>query len=114
MRDNQLTFAGFLFCIESQAFRSAFYVRTVSFLGNDMGNTQYRRKPEDITGPISEMYKQGMQYLKSSIHYPQNDQGFNSYGGVPEVSIIALEELLQNALISRLFCERTGTHSGVR
>jgi predicted HTH transcriptional regulator len=46
------------------------------------------------------MYKQGMQYLKSSIRYLQKGQGFNSLG-VPEISVIALEEMLQNALIHR-------------
>jgi len=39
-------------------------------------------------------------YVKSSIRYLQNGQGFNS-SGVPEISIIALEEVLQNALIHR-------------
>jgi predicted HTH transcriptional regulator len=41
-----------------------------------------------------------MQYLKSSIKYLQHSGGFNS-PGVPEVSIIALEEVLQNALVHR-------------
>jgi predicted HTH transcriptional regulator len=59
IRDNQLTLAGFLFFgIEPQGFRPAFCIKTVSFLGNDMGSTQYRSKPEDITGPIPVMYKQ--------------------------------------------------------
>jgi predicted HTH transcriptional regulator len=105
MRDSRLTLAGLLFFgIEPQAFRPAFCIRTVSFLGNDMGSTQYRSTPEDITGPIPAMYKQGMQYLKSSIKYLQNGQGFNSHG-IPEVSIIALEEVLQNALIHRDYCK---------
>jgi predicted HTH transcriptional regulator len=101
MRDNHLTLAGLLFFgIEPQAFRPAFCIRAVSFLGNDIGSAQYRSKPEDITGPVPEMYKQGMQYLKSSIKYLQNGQGFNSHG-IPEVSTIALEEVLQNALVHR-------------
>jgi len=46
------------------------------------------------------LFKQGMLYVKSCIKYLQNGQGFNSTG-IPEVSIIALEEVLQNALIHR-------------
>ena len=41
-----------------------------------------------------------MMFVKSGIKYLQNGQGFNSHG-IPEVSIIALEEVLQNALIHR-------------
>jgi predicted HTH transcriptional regulator len=41
-----------------------------------------------------------MLYAKSSIKYLQNGQGFNSHGK-PEISIIALEEVLQNALVHR-------------
>jgi len=39
-------------------------------------------------------------YVKSCIKYMQNGQGFNSIG-VPEVSVIALEEVLQNSLVHR-------------
>jgi predicted HTH transcriptional regulator len=41
-----------------------------------------------------------MLYFKSSIKYMQNGQGFNSTG-VPEISITAMEEVLQNALVHR-------------
>jgi predicted HTH transcriptional regulator len=70
------------------------------FAGNDIGENNYRSKPEDLTGTIPELFKQGLLYLKSCLRYLQNGQGFNSHG-VPEVSIIALEEVLQNALIHR-------------
>jgi predicted HTH transcriptional regulator len=70
------------------------------FAGNDIGENNYRSKPEDLTGIIPELFKQGMLYVKSCIKYLQNGQGFNSHG-IPEISIIALEEVLQNALIHR-------------
>jgi predicted HTH transcriptional regulator len=70
------------------------------FAGNDIGDNNYRSKPEDLTGTIPELFKQGMLYLKSCIRYLQNGQGFNSHG-IPEISIIALQEVLQNALIHR-------------
>ena len=101
MRNNHLTLAGLLFFgNEPQSFRPAFTIKAAMFLGNDIGGTTYRSKPEDLKGPIPELFKQGMMYLKSSIKYLQNGQGFNSHG-IPEVSIIAMEEVLQNALIHR-------------
>ena len=101
MRNSHLTLAGLLFFgKEPQAFRPAFTIKAVMFAGNDIGESNYRSKPEDLTGPIPELFKQGMMYVKSCMKYLQNDQGFNSHG-VPEVSVIALEEVLQNALIHR-------------
>jgi len=101
MRNNHLTLAGLLFFgNEPQSLRPAFTIKAVMFAGNDIGDNNYRSKPEDLTGTIPELFKQGMLYVKSCIKYLQNGQGFNSRG-IPEVSIIALEEVLQNALIHR-------------
>jgi predicted HTH transcriptional regulator len=101
MRNNHLTLAGLLFFgNEPQSYRPAFSIKAVMFAGNDIGNSNYRSKPEDLAGTIPELFKQGMLYLKSCIRYLQNGQGFNSHG-IPEVSVIALEEVLQNALIHR-------------
>jgi predicted HTH transcriptional regulator len=101
MRNNHLTLAGLLFFgNEPQAFRPAFVIKAVMFDGNDIGGNNYRSKPEDLTGTVPELFKQGMLYVKSCIRYLQNDQGFNSHG-IPEISIIAMEEVLQNALIHR-------------
>jgi predicted HTH transcriptional regulator len=101
LRNGHVTLAGLLFFARTpQQFRPLFTIKAVTFIGNDIGGCNYRSKPEDLAGTIPEIYKQGMQYLKSSIRYPQNGQGFNS-PGVPEVSLVALEEILQNALIHR-------------
>jgi predicted HTH transcriptional regulator len=101
MRNNHLTLAGLLFFgNEPQTLRPAFTIKAVMFDGNDIGGNNYRSKPEDLTGTIPELFKQGMMYVKSCIRYLQNGQGFNSHG-VPEVSVIALEEILQNSLIHR-------------
>jgi predicted HTH transcriptional regulator len=107
LRNGHLTLAGLLFFGRtSQYFRPLFTIKAVTFVGNDIGGCNYRSKPEDFSGTMPEIYKQGMQYLKSSIRYQQNGQGFNSQG-VPEVSLIALEEILQNALIHRDYFKRT-------
>ena len=101
MRNSHLTLAGLLFFgNEPQIFRPAFTIKVAVYAGNDIGGDNYRSKPEDLKGTIPELYKQGMMYLKSSIKYLQKDQGFNSHG-IPEISIIALEEVLQNALVHR-------------
>jgi len=103
MRQGRLTLGGLMFFGKNpQVFNYAFCVKAVTFIGNSIGGNNYRSKPEDITGPIPEMYAQGMLYLKSSIRYPQQDDDFNSHG-VPEVSLRALEEVLQNALVHRDF-----------
>ena len=101
VRNNHATLAGLLFFgKDPQSFRPAFCIKAVMFAGNDMGVTNYRSKPEDLTGTIPVLFKQGMLYIKSCIKYLQNGQGFNSTGK-PEVSIVALEEVLQNALVHR-------------
>jgi predicted HTH transcriptional regulator len=101
MRNGHLTLAGLMFFgNEPQTLRPAFSIKAVMYAGNDIGGDNYRSKPEDLKGIIPELYKQGMLYVKSCIRYLQNGQGFNSRG-IPEISIIALEEVLQNALVHR-------------
>ena len=101
LRDQRLTLAGLLFFgKDPQSIKPAFTIKAVSFVGNDIVGTQYRSKPRDLTGTIPELYEKAMTFLKSNLKYPQRGQGFNSIGKL-EVSQIALEELLQNALIHR-------------
>jgi len=101
IRNNHLTLAGLLFFgNDVQNIRPQFTIKAAMFVGNDIGGNSYKSKPEDLKGTIPELFKQGMMYVKSCIKYMQNGQGFNSIG-VPEVSIIALEEVLQNALVHR-------------
>ena len=101
MRNNHLTLAGLLFFgWKPQSFRPAFTIKAAMFAGNDIGGNDYRSKPEDLYGTIPALFRQGMLYVKSCIKYLQDGQGFNSHGK-PEIAIIALEEVLQNALIHR-------------
>jgi len=101
IRNNHLTLAGLLFFgNDVQNIRPQFTIKAAMFVGNDIGGNSYKSKPEDLRGTIPELFKQGMMYVKSCIKYMQNGQGFNSIG-VPEVSVIALEEVLQNSLVHR-------------
>ena len=49
-----------------------------------------------LAGP--ELFEKGMSFLKANLHNIQAGQGFNSIGKL-EISEVALEEILQNALV---------------
>lgn len=101
LRNNRLTLAGLLFFgKEPQSIKPAFTIKAVSYFGNDISGNQYRNKPKDFTGTIPELFKKGMDFLKSNLSFIQSGESFNSPGKL-EVSSIALEELLQNALVHR-------------
>lgn len=101
VRNNRLTLAGLLFFgREPQAIKPAYTIKAVSFFGNDLAGNTYRSKPPDLTGTIPELFKKGMDFLKSHLRYIQSGESFNSQGKL-EISEVALEELLQNALVHR-------------
>ena len=82
-----------------QKYRPTFCIKAISFYGNDIAGTEYRDS-EDITGTIPEMFKKAISFLKRNLRHVQAGQNFNSTGKL-EISEIALEELLQNALTHR-------------
>ncbi|MBN2532159.1 MAG: putative DNA binding domain-containing protein [Spirochaetales bacterium] len=95
-----LNLAGLLlFGKNPQHYKPVFIIKAVSFFGNDITNTEYRDS-EDIAGNLAQQFKNGIAFIMRNIRKIQKDQHFNSIG-VPEISRIALEELLQNALIHR-------------
>lgn len=101
LRNNQLTLAGLLFFgKDPQSIKPAFTIKAVSYYGNNMEGTQYRSKPKDLTGTIPELFEKGMSFLKSNLDFIQSGESFNTPGKL-EVSGLALEELLQNALVHR-------------
>ena len=101
-KEGHLNLAGLLlFGEHPQRFKPIFLIKAVSFFGNDMADTEYRNS-EDITGDMENLYKDGMAFLLRSLDKLQNGQNFNSLG-ILEVSRIALEEVLQNALIHRSY-----------
>lgn len=101
LRNNRLTLAGLLFFgREPQAIKPAFTIKVVSYFGNDLAGHKYRNKPPDLTGTIPELFNKGMDFLKSNLKFIQSGESFNSQGEL-EISVIALEEFLQNALIHR-------------
>jgi len=95
-----LTLGGLLFFAKNpQHYRPVFCIKAVSFFGNDISGSDYRGSM-DITGTIPEMFTRAMGFLNTYLQHKQKGQNFNSTG-ILEISPVALEELLQNALTHR-------------
>jgi len=100
IKKNNLTLGGLLFFSnEPQKYKPAFCVKAVSFYGNSIGGLNYRDS-RDMAGTIPEMFRESISFLKMNLRHEQRGQNFNSVG-ILEISEIALEELVQNALIHR-------------
>ena len=100
LRNNNLTLGGLLFFGKyPQRIKPAFCIKAVSFFGNEISGTEYRDS-QDLIGTIPELFEKGMAFFISNLKHTQQGQNFNSLG-IMEISKIALEELLQNALIHR-------------
>jgi ATP-dependent DNA helicase RecG len=101
LRNNRLTLAGLLFFgKEPQSIKPAFTIKAVSYFGNDIAGNQYRSKPKDLTGTIPHLFEKALDFLMGNLDSLQSGDSFNSQGKL-EISRIALEELLQNALVHR-------------
>jgi len=100
LKNGQLTLGGLLFFAKDpQRYKPVFCVKAVAFYGNSIGGTHYRDS-RDIVGTIPEMFEESLRFFKSNLRHVQAGQNFNSVG-ILEISEIALEEILQNALIHR-------------
>uniref|UniRef100_Q3ARL2 Putative transcriptional regulator n=1 Tax=Chlorobium chlorochromatii (strain CaD3) TaxID=340177 RepID=Q3ARL2_CHLCH len=100
LKEGKITLAGFLFFGKMpQNIKPAFCIKCVAFYGNSLGGTEYRDS-RDINGTIPILFDEGMAFFKRNLLHTQQGQNFNSQG-ILEISIIALQELLENALIHR-------------
>lgn len=100
LKDHRVSLAGLLFFGKNpQRYRPAFCIKAVAFYGNDIADTEYRDSI-DITGTIPRMFEEGMRFFNMNLFHTQQGQDFNSVGKL-EISEIALQELLQNALTHR-------------
>lgn len=96
----KLNLAGLLlFGKNPSRFRPAFIIKAVNFFGNDPTHRDYRDS-EDIEGVLERQYKDGMAFLLRNLKKTRQGQPINSLG-ILEVSQVALEEILQNAIIHR-------------
>ncbi|MDR3366096.1 MAG: putative DNA binding domain-containing protein [Prevotellaceae bacterium] len=100
LKNSRLTLGGLLFFSKNpQRYKPTFCIKAVSFFGNSIGGSDYRDSI-DINGAIPQLFEEGMRFFKTNLLHQQKGQNFNSIG-ILEISEIALEELLQNALIHR-------------
>lgn len=100
LKDGKLTIGGLLFFAKNpQQFRPTFSIKAVAFYGNDIAGKEYRDS-RDINGTIPEMFYEAIGFFKTNLRHTQQGQSFNSLG-ILEISIDALEEVVQNALIHR-------------
>jgi predicted HTH transcriptional regulator len=100
LKDGKLTLGGLLFFGKNpQQHKPIFLIKAVSFFGNSIGGKDYRESL-DIQGTIPEMFDAGVQFFKNNLKHTQQGQNFNTVG-ILEISLIAIEEILQNALVHR-------------
>jgi predicted HTH transcriptional regulator len=100
LKNGRLTLGGLLFFSKNpQLYKPAFCIKAISFFGNSIGGSDYRDNI-DIHGIIPQLFEEGMRFFKTNLLHQQKGQNFNSTG-ILEISEIALEELLQNALTHR-------------
>ena len=100
MRDGQLNISGaLLFANRPQIRLPVYIIKAVAFPGNDIADEHYIDS-RDISGKLSDIFREAMSFVLANIRHVQNDQSFNSTG-VPEIPRIVFEELIANALIHR-------------
>lgn len=100
MRDGQLNISGaLLFANRPQIRLPVYLIKAVAFPGNDIADEHYIDS-RDISGKLSDIFREAMSFVLANIRHVQNDQSFNSTG-VPEIPRIVFEELITNALIHR-------------
>lgn len=100
MVGGKCTLAGLLlFGKNPQNMRPSFLVKAVSYLGNDPAGDRYRDS-RDLRGTIPQLYEASMAFLVNNLRMLQGDQGFNTLG-ILEISKVALEEAVINALVHR-------------
>lgn len=99
-KDGHINLAGILlFGKDPQKFKPAFCIKAVSYFGTDISGTEYRSS-KDINGNIVTLYADGKDFLLANLNRIQKDQGFNKQGTL-EISEVAIQELLVNALVHR-------------
>ena len=70
-----------------------------AFDANDLSTTQYNDS-RDISGKLSDVFRQTVNFIISNLRHIQGEQGVNSLGN-SEIPAESIEELVSNALIHR-------------
>jgi predicted HTH transcriptional regulator len=100
LKNKNLTLGGLLFFGKNpQHYKPNFLIKAVSFWGNSIGGKDYKVSL-DLTGTIPELFDAGVRFFNDNLKHTQQGQNFNTTG-ILEISPIAIEEILQNALVHR-------------
>jgi ATP-dependent DNA helicase RecG len=100
LKDGFLNIGGALLFASSPQYKlPAFIVKAGAFDANNLSTTRYNDS-RDITGKLSDVFRQTVSFIISNLHHVQGEQGINSVG-TPEIPPEAIEELISNALIHR-------------
>ncbi len=100
LKSEKVTLGGLLFFGKNpQQYKPVFLIKAVSFFGNSIGGKDYRESL-NIQGTIPELFDAGIRFFKNNLKHTQQGQNFNSVG-ILEISQVAIEETLQNALVHR-------------
>ncbi len=100
LKNGKLSLGGLLFFGNNpQQYKPVFLIKAVSFFGNSIGGKDYRESL-NILGTIPEMFDAGVRFFKNNLKHTQQDQNVN-LPGILEIAQVAIEELLQNALVHR-------------
>jgi ATP-dependent DNA helicase RecG len=101
LAEDRLTVTGILvFAKDAATFLPAFIIKAVSYPGTDIHVSNYIEST-DVAGRIDTQFHGAMSFILRHLRREQGDeQGVNTLGEL-EISKIALEELIVNALIHR-------------
>lgn len=100
MKDNNLNICGTLLLARQPQFKlPSFIVKAIAFPGTEITDEHYIDS-QDLSGKLSHLYQNSLNFVLANIHHQQAGQGFNSTGE-PEIPRIVFEEILANALIHR-------------
>ena len=100
MENGVLNVSGALLFSKNPSLRlPVFMIKAIAFPGNEIHETDYVDS-QDITGKIADVFQKSIGFVLGNIRHIQENRGINA-PGEPEISRIALEELIANALIHR-------------
>lgn len=99
-KSNVLNVTGALLFSQRPQYRlPAFIVKAVSYPGNEITESNYLDS-RDITGKMSDIYRQTIGFMDANLRHVQGSKGINSTGELP-IPRVVFEELIVNALIHR-------------
>lgn len=88
-----------LFANNPQTYKPAFLIRCISYYGNDIADDNFKDRV-DAVGTLDDQFRTAISFLKNNLRNVQQEGGFNQAGKL-EISEIALEEAVVNALLHR-------------